>query len=114
MVSYIFVTERLLNKIIIMRRDVFQAIADPTRREIIDMVARQSLNLNSVAERFDVSRPLYQSTSRYSWSAVSSRSDSRAVNASARLASTNSAKCRTGWLNTKNSGNQNWTPSKTT
>ena len=40
-----------------MRRDVFQAIADPTRREIIDMVARQSLNLNSVAERFDVSRP---------------------------------------------------------
>jgi len=57
MVSYIFVTERLLNKIIIMRRDVFQAIADPTRREIIDMVARQSLNLNSVAERFDVSRP---------------------------------------------------------
>ena len=40
-----------------MRRDVFKAIADPTRREIIDMVARQSLNLNSVAERFDVSRP---------------------------------------------------------
>ena len=40
-----------------MRRDVFQAIADPTRREIIYMVARQSLNLNSVAERFDVSRP---------------------------------------------------------
>lgn len=38
------------------RRDVFQAIADPTRREIIDMVARQSLNLNSIAERFDVTR----------------------------------------------------------
>ncbi len=40
-----------------MRRDVFQAIADPTRREIINMVARQSLNLNAVAEKFDISRP---------------------------------------------------------
>jgi DNA-binding transcriptional ArsR family regulator len=40
-----------------MRRDVFQAIADPTRRKIINMIARQSLNLNSVAEKFDVSRP---------------------------------------------------------
>ena len=40
-----------------MRRDVFQAIADPTRREIIQLVAKQSLNLNSVAENFDVSRP---------------------------------------------------------
>lgn len=40
-----------------MRRDVFQAIADPTRREIINLVAHQSLNLNSVAGNFDVSRP---------------------------------------------------------
>ena len=40
-----------------MRRDVFQAIADPTRRAIINMIATQSLNLNSVAENFDVSRP---------------------------------------------------------
>ncbi len=40
-----------------MRRDVFQAIADPTRREIINLVAYQSLNLNSIAENFDVSRP---------------------------------------------------------
>lgn len=40
-----------------MRRDVFQAIADPTRREILNMLAHQSLNLNSVAEKFDVSRP---------------------------------------------------------
>jgi DNA-binding transcriptional ArsR family regulator len=39
------------------RRDVFQAIADPTRREIIDLVARQSLNLNGIAANFDVSRP---------------------------------------------------------
>jgi len=40
-----------------MRRDVFQAIADPTRREIINLISHQSLNLNSVAENFDVSRP---------------------------------------------------------
>jgi DNA-binding transcriptional ArsR family regulator len=39
-----------------MRRDVFQAIADPTRREIIGMIAYKSLNVNSVAENFDVSR----------------------------------------------------------
>lgn len=40
-----------------MRRDVFQAIADPTRREIISLLANQSLNLNAVAENFDISRP---------------------------------------------------------
>ncbi|GAA0540782.1 ArsR/SmtB family transcription factor [Chitinophaga japonensis] len=40
-----------------MRRDVFQAIADPTRREIIHLLARQPLNLNAVAENFDISRP---------------------------------------------------------
>ncbi len=40
-----------------MRRDVFQAIADPTRREIINVIARRSSNLNSVAENFDISRP---------------------------------------------------------
>jgi len=40
-----------------MRRDVFQAIADPTRREIINLIAHRSLNLNSVAENFNVSRP---------------------------------------------------------
>lgn len=40
-----------------MRRDVFQAIADPTRREIINLVAFESLNLNAIAENFKVSRP---------------------------------------------------------
>lgn len=39
-----------------MRRDVFQAIADPTRREIINMIAHQPLNVNAVAENFAVSR----------------------------------------------------------
>lgn len=39
-----------------MRRDVFQAIADPTRREIINMISHQSLNINAVSENFEVSR----------------------------------------------------------
>lgn len=39
-----------------MRRDVFQAIADPTRREILHMIARGPLNVNTVSENFEVSR----------------------------------------------------------
>ena len=39
-----------------MRRDVFQAIADPIRRDIIGIIARQSLTLNSIADDFDISR----------------------------------------------------------
>ena len=39
------------------RRDVFQAIADPTRREIIDLLSGASMNLNTVAENFSISRP---------------------------------------------------------
>ncbi|XZF13202.1 ArsR/SmtB family transcription factor [Chitinophagaceae bacterium MMS25-I14] len=38
------------------RRDVFQAIADPTRRQIIGMVAKEATNVNAIAEKFDVSR----------------------------------------------------------
>jgi DNA-binding transcriptional ArsR family regulator len=40
-----------------MRRDVFQAIADPTRRQIIGLLSQQTLTLNGVAENFEVSRP---------------------------------------------------------
>lgn len=40
-----------------MRRDVFQAIADPTRRAIINMIANQPMNLNAVAGHFNISRP---------------------------------------------------------
>ena len=40
-----------------MRRDVFQAIADPTRRAILSSITKQSLNINSVSANFDVSRP---------------------------------------------------------
>ncbi len=40
-----------------MRRDVFQAIADPVRRNIIKLLAEQSMPINAVAEKFEVSRP---------------------------------------------------------
>ena len=39
-----------------MRRDVFQAIADPTRRSIILLVAFQAMTPNAIAEHFDTSR----------------------------------------------------------
>ena len=39
-----------------MRRDAFQAIADPTRREILGILAGRSLNINALTENFDVSR----------------------------------------------------------
>ena len=39
-----------------MRRDVFQAIADPTRRGILSMLAVQAMTPNSLAEHFDSSR----------------------------------------------------------
>lgn len=40
-----------------MRRDVFQAIADPVRRDIIELLADETLTVNTVAEHFDISRP---------------------------------------------------------
>lgn len=40
-----------------MRRDVFQAIADPTRREIIGLLANNPMNLTSVTENFKMSQP---------------------------------------------------------
>ena len=40
-----------------MRRDVFQAIADPIRRDIIQLLAEQTLSVNAVAREFNVSRP---------------------------------------------------------
>ncbi len=40
-----------------MRRDVFQAIADPNRRSIINLLAHERLTHNGVADHFDISRP---------------------------------------------------------
>jgi len=45
-----------------MKRDVFQAIADPTRRAILVLIAAQALTPNMVAEKFDTSR---QAVSRH-------------------------------------------------
>ena len=39
-----------------MRRDVFQAIADPNRRVILSMLSDGQLNLNQVATHFDITR----------------------------------------------------------
>jgi DNA-binding transcriptional ArsR family regulator len=39
------------------RRDVFQAIADPTRRAILGLLAAHTMTLNAVAENFEISRP---------------------------------------------------------
>src|SRR5215212_10563277 len=38
------------------RRDVFQAIADPTRRAIITLIALQAMTPNAIAEHFDTTR----------------------------------------------------------
>jgi DNA-binding transcriptional ArsR family regulator len=39
-----------------MKRDIFQAIADPTRRAIIALIAMQAMTPNAIAEHFDTSR----------------------------------------------------------
>ena len=40
-----------------MRRDVFQGIADPTRREILYLLTNKDLTLNQVADNFKITRP---------------------------------------------------------
>jgi len=40
-----------------LRRDVFQAIADPTRRAILLLVASQSMSAGAIASNFDTARP---------------------------------------------------------
>jgi DNA-binding transcriptional ArsR family regulator len=40
-----------------LRRDVFQAIADPTRRSILLLVAAQSMTAGAIAAKFDTARP---------------------------------------------------------
>ncbi|HQV77228.1 MAG TPA: metalloregulator ArsR/SmtB family transcription factor [Chitinophagales bacterium] len=39
-----------------MRRDIFQAIADPTRRAILTLIALHAMTPNAIAEHFDISR----------------------------------------------------------
>lgn len=54
MLAYIFASIYL--HVMRARRDVYQAIADPTRRAIIGMLAEQPQNVNAIAEHFDVTR----------------------------------------------------------
>lgn len=37
--------------------DAFQVIADPSRREMLRLLSKESLNINRLAENFDMSRP---------------------------------------------------------
>jgi DNA-binding transcriptional ArsR family regulator len=37
--------------------DAFQVIADPSRRQILQMLTKDSYNINSISENFDMSRP---------------------------------------------------------
>jgi DNA-binding transcriptional ArsR family regulator len=53
MIACIFATERLQ---IMIRRDIFQAIADPTRRAILALLALQAMTPNALAEHFNSSR----------------------------------------------------------
>ena len=41
---------------VVMKRDIFQAIADPTRRAIIALIAIKAMTPNAIAEHFDTSR----------------------------------------------------------
>lgn len=52
---HIFATDQF-RKYIFMRRDVFQAVADPTRRAIILLIAFQAMTPNALAEHFDTTR----------------------------------------------------------
>ncbi len=51
-----FATERLHKNIFTMRRDAFQAIADPTRRAILLLIAAGAMTPNAIAEHFNSTR----------------------------------------------------------
>ena len=53
MLTYIFVSKHLH---IMIRRDVFQAIADPTRRAILVLISSTALTPNAIAEQFQTTR----------------------------------------------------------
>lgn len=62
-VAHIFATEWFLKSTSKhMRRDIFQAIADPTRRAIITLIALQAMTPNALAENFNTTR---QSVSKH-------------------------------------------------
>ena len=54
MITFIFVTNQLHK---ICEEMFFQAIADPIRRDIIALLAEETLTVNTIAEKFEISRP---------------------------------------------------------
>jgi DNA-binding transcriptional ArsR family regulator len=63
MAAHIFATDWFLNENLNnMRRDIFQAIADPTRRAIIALIALQAMTPNAIADNFHTTR---QSVSKH-------------------------------------------------
>ncbi len=57
LIAHIFTTELLHNRLFRkMRRDVFQALADPTRRAILLLLASHAMTPNAIAEEFHTSR----------------------------------------------------------
>jgi DNA-binding transcriptional ArsR family regulator len=48
-----------------MRQDVFQAIADPTRRDILMLIASKAMTPNALAEHFDSSRQAVSNTLKF-------------------------------------------------
>jgi DNA-binding transcriptional ArsR family regulator len=42
--------------------DAFQVIADPGRRQMLQLLSKENLTINSLTENFDMSRPLFQNT----------------------------------------------------
>ncbi len=61
-VAHTFAANRFRIKSNNMRRDIFQAIADPTRRAIIALIALQPMTPNAIADNFNTSR---QSVSKH-------------------------------------------------
>jgi DNA-binding transcriptional ArsR family regulator len=61
-VAHIFAANRFHIKSNNMRRDIFQAIADPTRRAIITLIALQAMTPNAIADNFHTTR---QSVSKH-------------------------------------------------
>jgi DNA-binding transcriptional ArsR family regulator len=55
-VARIFATDWFRIKINKMRRDIYQAIADPTRRAILTLIALQAMTPNAIADNFNATR----------------------------------------------------------
>ena len=55
-IGFAYICSRTASYFIFMRRDIFQAIADPTRRAILVLIAVQAMTPNAIAEHFDITR----------------------------------------------------------